>query len=153
MLPMTVSKAHLRDKTSSSRWLSVVVLPLAGLPSGKQKPGVVREVPAPRANARQEQNSPVSGHVSQGRVGGRQGKQWGHLPCSALCSELAINVTRHLRPHSPRKSTQELLLSSSVDFMEGLGVLFCCRHPEIVPYVAHAIPRPSQKLQQQDGCS
>lgn len=91
-----------------------------------------REVPAPRANARQEQNSPVSGHVSQGRVGGRQGEQGGRLPCSALCSELAINVTRYLRPHSPRKSTQELLLSGSADFMEGLGVLLCCHHPEIL---------------------
>lgn len=127
-----------------------------------------REVPAPRANARQEQNSPVSGHVSQGRVGGRQGEQWGHLLCSALYSELATNVTSYLRPHPPRKSTQELLLSGSVDFMEGLGVLFCCHHPEIlnlqgalhfyftlglVNYVARAIPSPSQKLQQQDSCS
>lgn len=52
--------------------------------------------------------------------------------------------------------------------MEGLGVPLCCRHPEIsslqealhfyctlgpVNYVARAIPRPSQKLQQQDSCS
>lgn len=37
-----------------------------------------------------------------------------------MCSELAINVTRYLRPHSPRKSTQGLLLSGSVDVMEGL---------------------------------
>lgn len=127
-----------------------------------------REVPAPRANARQEQNSPVSGHVSQGGVGGRQGEQWGRLLCSALCSELVINMTRYLRPHSPRKSTQESLLSGSVDFMEGLGALFCCHHPEIlslegalhfyftlglVNYAARASPRPSQKLQQQDSCS
>lgn len=52
--------------------------------------------------------------------------------------------------------------------MEGLGVLFCCHQPEIlnllgalhfylilglVNYVARAIPRPRQKLQQQDSCS
>lgn len=37
-----------------------------------------------------------------------------------MCSELAINVTRYLRPHSPRKSTQGFLLSGSVDVMEGL---------------------------------
>lgn len=77
-------------------------------------------------------------------------------------------MTGHLRPHPPRRNTQEWLLSGSVGFMEGLGVPLCCRHPEIfnlqkalhfyctlgpVNYVARAIPRPSQKLQQQDSCS
>lgn len=146
VLLMPVLKADLRDRADPPPWLA--------FPGGRTALWQTEtrhsqgEVPGPRA-AGQEQKSQVSGHASQARGGGRDGR--GVWPP-------ALGLVLKARSSTPRNGST---LLGGPACSEGLGVPLCCCRPEsltlqgalhfyfasgLVDYVAGVIPRRSRKL-------